>query len=514
MSKPSPIVLFTLLLLLAATALAQTPDWVKNNGKSGRFTTPAYITGYGMALRQNGDTGQETTDKAFEIARKSLIEQVAVSIRSVTQMTVTDRRADETFNVATQSYSSLDLEGLQRESHFDKNKGYGYAFAYVERDKLVRLYADRTQKLMAEAATNYKNAQTSDSSGNKVKALNEYLDALGTLHKLDEATTILRALGGSDNNTGTLSINLVREKINALYNKPVNNLDDLGFFIAFCVKSVIKDIQGNAVVMPLTYQDTKFTSMFSRYFQSNMESKLGEVTNLRIITPRANGTGTEALDSDGADAVLVGSYWEMGDNVKVIYTLRKVRDGKIIASAEKTIPAAMITAANLEIKPKNLKEALQEQKEFTKDETADNSGLNIEVWTNHGDENVTYTRGDTMAVYVRVNIPCYVRLVYHNADKQRVLLLNNYYIDASKVNKIVRVPGTFECSEPFGAEVLQAIASAQLNPPLNIKQQDGFDFIVDDLPQFMAAARGMKKRENSEGIPNAEKRIVLTTLDR
>lgn len=502
------------LSVLTVGAQAQTPDWVKNNGKSARYPSPGYLSGYGMALRQTAESDQEALNKAFELARKALVEQVAVSIRSTTDMTTSNVKANESFNVATQAYSNMDLEGLQRENHFDKGKGYAYAFAYVPRENLLKLYADRVEKLATEAASAYKNAQTSEANGNKSQALNEYLDALGDLHKLDEANTILRALGGNKRDAGELSVSVVREKINGLYNKPINNLDDLGFFVAYCVKNVIKDVKGNAVVTALTYQDTKYTSTFSRYFQNTMQTKLGEVTNLRVITPNTNGTGSDALAEAGADVVLVGSYWELGDNIKVIYTLRKVRDGKIIASAEKAIPASFLKEANLEIKPQNFIDAQKQQKQFAEGEVVENNGLSIEVWTNHGDENVTYTKGDTMAVYVRVNIPCYVRLIYHNADKQRVLLLDNYYIDAGKVNKVVRVPGTFECSEPFGAEVLQALASTKEHPRLDIKSQDGFDFIQEDLPKVLAATRGMKKKETAAGIPNGEKRLVLTTLDK
>lgn len=138
--------------------------------------------------------------------------------------------------------------------------------------------------------------------------------------------------------------------------------------------------------------------------------------------------------------------------------------------------------------------------------------MQVEVWTNRGEENVTFTKGDTMAVYVRVNIPGYIRLLYHTADNQRVLLLNNYYVDEAHVNQRVRVPGVFECTEPFGAEVLQVIASSKENPQLNIKRQDGYDFVDEALPNLLTKARGMKRVDGD--VISAEKRIVITTLSK
>jgi len=49
-----------------------------------------------------------------------------------------------------------------------------------------------------------------------------------------------------------------------------------------------------------------------------------------------------------------------------------------------------------------------------------------------------------------------VRLIYHLASKQRALLVNNYYIDESKVNLVYQIPQEFEIAAPYGVEVIQA----------------------------------------------------------
>ncbi len=495
---------------------AQTPDWVKTNGKSSRYPTPAFLTGYSMAVKGSGETNADAINRAYELARKNLIEQVAVSVKSITQSSTTEinNKSQDYFNVATQAYASMDLEGLLKETHYDKSKSYAYAFAYVPRTSIIKLYADRVQKHAAEAQTHFKNGQSNETNGNRAQALNDYLDALGYLHRHDEASTLLRALGSQSQDIADLTIATVRERINTLYNKPIASLDDLAFFLAFCLKSTVKDIKGNLVVSPLTYQDTKFNSAFSRYFQSVLQNKVGAVTNLRPVEPNHEGSGNEALTT--ADAVLVGSYWELNEQVKVLITLRSARTGKILASAEKLIDAALVKSTGLELKPQNLIAAQQDQKIFTEGEVIENNGLNIEVWTNRGDENVVFGKGDTMAVYVKTNLPCYVRLLYHMADGQHVLLLKNYYIDLTLVNKKVRVPGVFECDAPFGAEVLQVLASTHELTNIATHVKDGYDFVVGDLQSVVAQTRGMRRKDvpNANDILSAEKRVTITTVDK
>merc|ERR1711916_368372 len=174
--------------------------------------------------------------------------------------------------------------------------------------------------------------------------------------------------------------------------------------------------------------------------------------------------------------IITGTFWEEGDKLRIISILREIETGKALASMEGAMSANLLAENNILIKPENFEEAYSELKVFTKDDVA-GSQLIVDTWTNHGEENLIYTEGETMNVYVKVNKPCYIRFIYHTADGSKVLLLDNYYIDASNVNKVYQIPEEFECTAPFGVETLQVNAQSAKFTPLNVREEYGYAFI-------------------------------------
>ena len=92
---------------------------------------------------------------------------------------------------------------------------------------------------------------------------------------------------------------------------------------------------------------------------------------------------------------------------------------------------------------------------------------------NKGSQNLLYTEGETMKVFVRVNREAYIRLLYILADGRRTLLHDSYYIDQSKVNRVVEIPDEFECAPPFGAELLVVAARTEKFPLIQTYETTG-----------------------------------------
>ena len=116
-----------------------------------------------------------------------------------------------------------------------------------------------------------------------------------------------------------------------------------------------------------------------------------------------------------------------------------------------------------------------------------------------------------MKAYVRVNMPSYVRFIYHLADGNRTLLLDNYYIDESKVNMVYQIPEEFECAAPFGAEFLQAFARTEPFGSLKTTNVDGYEIINENLNEFVPRMRGFKKLKKE--VQQAENLLVITTME-
>ena len=94
------------------------------------------------------------------------------------------------------------------------------------------------------------------------------------------------------------------------------------------------------------------------------------------------------------------------------------------------------------------------------------SGFTVELRTDRPDRANYFYIGERTSVYVRVNRPAYFRLGYGFADGRYAILHDNAYIDASKVNTWVKVPGTLVFTEPEGSEYLRVVAQETELPPI------------------------------------------------
>ena len=124
---------------------------------------------------------------------------------------------------------------------------------------------------------------------------------------------------------------------------------------------------------------------------------------------------------------------------------------------------------------------------------------------------LSYTAGDTVKIFARVNQPAYLRLLYTLADQRRTLLVDNYYIRPAEVGSSVEI-GAFFCDAPFGTELLIAAARTEKFPAIQTREVEGYHVLVD--PDAAAAAkrfRGLKRmpqpaqREQYGPHPSPEK---------
>lgn len=517
------------ILLVTLLILGDTPDWVKNYGKSARYPDVLYLTGFGMDKLGKDKDRAKSMQRASESAKGNLIQRVRVSIQSTVGSHVEERgqTISSYFSSATQATSSLEIHGLTVETYYDDGEDISYAFAYTSREKLSSVYREKATQLRREIRQRLESGKRYEESRQKTKALDEYLACYPLFRQLEEAQAILTAAGSSmtdafqelenDVKKDELSIGEVREAAQRLIQRPISGADDLAWYLAYCLSEQLEAKTIAVLVTPFSYQDTKMASPFSRFFKQVLESKVNEVAKwtpmqqVEVQQPQTRNVSREVAQASGAQYVLRGTYWEQPNGVKVIATIQRVSDGKTVGSAEVVLDASILQKSGQSLKPENFLKALSDQKQFNKDEVI-GGGLSLEVWTNKGSDDLIFTKGEKMQIYVRVNMPCHLRFLYHLADGRRTVLIDDYYIDESKVNQVYPIPEEFECDSPYGAEVLQAFARTGSFEALETVQMDGYKFLKEDLGQFLSSTRGMKKVK--QGVLQTETRVVMTTMEK
>ncbi len=506
------------LLIPVNILFAQAPAWIKYQKRVLKYPESIYLTGFSSETNYYGDDENELIARCEENAKKELTEAVKVSIKSITVSgtnNVNTGLSQETYEYIKQSsvsVSGLDIAGLIMQHYYDKKKKTAYAFCYVKRSDLITHYKQKVNTGLKDLEAKKQFADDLLKADLQQKALKAYFECLPILREIEEAQAILAAMGKRD------EVSLKKDKtiqlkseidhgINQLNSVAKNSISDLAFFIANGLNMQVKDLKGKVKLSSFTYEDTRMGSPFAKRLHKELEQKLVSETALEIHNIQyANQYKKQSL----LDYIITGTYWEDSDYLKIIVVLRDFKTGKAIASVESKLSKAFCEKNKLAYLPANFIEVNTNRKNFLENEVI-GGDLSLEVWTNKGANDLLFTEGDTLRLFLRVNKPCYIRFVYYLADGSKVLLLDNYYIGIDKVNKVYELPEKFVCAEPFGAELLLVNAQTKKFDPLNTKKQYGYEFILDDVPVILANTRGFKKIEKGE-VMRAENSIVITTM--
>ena len=524
------------LILFTTTIHAAKPDWVKNYGRSEERPVHTYLVGFGSAWGH----GAEPRQIAADGARADISRHIVTKVKSVIRTSESEISGtlSQQYSGVTQSETVLKLLGLETEVYVDSgHQPTTYVLAYVHRAELKRIYATQASTLREEIRRILADATQAENASKIDIAVEKYLSTYPLYEALKEAEIILlvakhysgpadiafdelaevrQKLSGKPDMLPIPSHTEVVNRIEQLVSESITSVDGIARTIAFQLSKQVSQPMGKVLLAPFTYQDTQMSSRFSRQLLTALEVQLGQIAKWKTVNqtsslhsnfrPRSVQHIRDFAKGVGATLLLSGTYWEHDDQITLRATLRAVETGEVKAGAVVEFDRGIQT---LNFKPQNYKQALIEQHAFAENEFI--SGLQVEIWTDKGSENLLYIEGETMKVYVRVNRAVHLRLLYILADGRRTLLSDNYYIDRSMANRVVEIPEEFECAPPFGAEFLVAAARTREFPPIQTYENDGYYFLsAKDAGQAARDFRGMKKKQSD--IQQSEAQLVLTTM--
>jgi len=504
-------------LLYNIPGLAQAPSWINYEIRQATYPEQKYVSGFSSEINYTDADVSELIDKCKSNAKNTLVESVKVTINSITESginSLNSGRNSETYEYlkhSSVSYSNIDVAGLISENYYDKRKKTAYAFTYIKKTDLIAFYKQKVDSKLQNLEEKYKFAEESKLAGQAQQAIPKLLECIPMFRELEEAQSILAALGIIDEasikskNTITLK-SKVDKSLEELNNSAKDNVSDLAYFIANGLKMQKPVLNGIVGLGSFNYQDTKMGSPLSKRMYKELEQKLISIAHFNLLNQEVFSASSNL---NPYDYLITGTYWEEGDYLKVIVVLRDFKTGKAEASIESKLKKEYCSKNKIEYLPENFIEANIKTKTFSENEII-GGDLQLEVWTNKGNTNLLYSQNDTLKLFIRTNKECYVRFVYYLADGSAVLLLDDFYIGIDKINKVYQLPDEFICSEPFGAEMLQVNAQTEKFEPLNTSMKDGYNFISNNLDDILISSRGFKKVDNK--ILKAENRLVITTM--
>jgi len=469
-----------------------------------KYPTRFYIVGEGSAE----NTGNpEDLVGAKERAMGDLVNQIQASVNSefVNQVVETSQSLDEYAHSKIKVISKMKIEGVQYETV--KKKDYITVRAILRKDETADLYFQKTKSLIEKLQSQMSRVSALMSSADNERALGQLFAASKLFNEIEQNIIVYMILGGME--AENLKLKLTRgdldDKIFKLTEKEFKSFDDVINGLCFQISQQVQTGE-KITIFPFQFQNTSFGSQLSDYISQQINFSLPKFIKFKKGDTKP-GTKKEGVS-------ITGTYWLRGNDIEILVTMYDAR-GVTFGSARIKFPLSFVTELHIAYKPQNFTEAMSENKYFDKNEVV-YGDLNIDFWTNKGEDNLIFHDGEEMLMYVRVNIPCNLRFIYHLANGMRTPLLDSYYIDQTKVNKVVEIPYPLECAPPFGVEKLQIFASSEELPRLNITttQIEGEEYpvLADDLKEFLAKSRGFIRKKSAKA-KTAERVITITTVE-
>jgi len=513
--------LFFTVFFYCSSYSQEAPRWISYDQRIAMFPENQYMVGFKSDKCDRSEVAAASMENLLKIAKTQLIEQIRIEIKSASTIDIEnkDTRSKEVFKQAGASTSEASLTGLKTDTYYDKKKKLIYAVAYVNKLELVKSCETNLADLQKRLGQKIAMAKQLATTGEVEQAMNSYYACYPMIHEMDNALALLVAIGKEPMDAQTSDLELqVTQGISGLRKGKQLDLDEACFFFASGLRQQIRNLMeqglfdndGFIVMGSFTFQDTRMGSELSSRLSAIMEQKL---TNMKLTT--YSTSEKKISDMSEAEAarmyILTGTYWQEGENLKIIANVKRNKDGRNLAGGQEFLSKSWVKTNNIPYLPANYELAMARQKELEKG-TLPVTSLQVEVWTNKGNDNPLFARGDTMSIYMKANHPCFVRLIYYLADGQKTLLSDNYEVKADQVGKVFQYPDLFVCDSPFGAETIQVLSQTEPFKPLNTRMENGYKMILDDVKGIIANTRGMKSL-NSQ-FQQAEKRLDLTTVEK
>jgi len=495
-----------LILVSCASVPAEKPDWALRGGSSEAFPAGRFLTGFAAARG-----GEDALESARQQAAADLARQISVQIESAVTDITNEREGRLTNDLTSRIRTTTDirLEGVRFETWQERKEAW--ALAILER--LPASVANRKQRDQALARTGrcLEDAQREEQAERAAQALTAYQGCRTPLDEAIERETVASALqrGGLLQDDGGARIieyaSRIESRIRAIPHEDARSIRSAADALAVQLGHGGVGRGRRLEVAPFGYRDRDVSSPFGR--EVALESAIGRT--------RADPQGDDpaAGEPPRTNALVIrGLYRESGEELRLRATAREAGTARLLASAEVDLARSAVPD-DLEIVPPNFDSFVRDADKLAGGEIV-SGDLRLELRTNKGIRGLVYDEGDELGLYVRVNQPAWVRLIYVLTNGDHVPIDQAYYIDETKVNQLVEYPERFEIVPPFGVEMIHAMAyterpSALQTRPTRIEGQDYR--VVSEGADQVVRQRGIARKQKREV---AEQTVQLTTMPR
>ena len=533
------------------------PDWIAPELK--KYPIEKYLFHVG----ESQGTGEQALEAAVDTAHRRIAAEILGNVERVIRYNKSELQHDmvrehysavlEDYCNSRQAWPAMKLRGFHvRNLTVDlaRTDSNTYALTYIKRDELKQHYAEHVSELSKEINRLLKSAKLAEETYEIKLAVKKYLQTYPLYEALKEAEIVqvgaeykyavnsteafksLAEAAAGTSDSLQMSHRAVMKRVAELHPQTIASLEDIARAVEFQFSQQRNAAISKCWVEPVIYEDSEMIPPFAQNFSTELLERLSwpSIEPLHSFKPTSpDSVSMNQMDSLGR---LTSSCWENGDEITIRLTVRNVNTGNFVAAAVVQLLDSQLREVFTR-KPVNYEEMRSERDAFDPQNSPllskndeirwSSKELKVEVWTHEGRGPLRYVQDEKVKIFVRVNQPAYVRLLYTLADRKRTLLEGNFHIDTSQVNSAVEI-GEFLCTAPFGPELLVVAARTEKFPPIETHEENGYFYIVDADPESAARRfRGLKRipdpapdppEQQSPSFQQSEAQIVITTIEK
>lgn len=457
------------------------------------------LTSNSFALTLMGEGYGKSEEEAKKQALASLSETIYVEVKSEFQ----SKKTSEGDNSAKQfvtTRSDLPILGVSFNT-FPKQHEF-FSNAMLTTDKSLKLYKKKLLSLQQDINAHYAEILASSTEMNKNpqqhRRYKRLTKLLSMLDQFDKYNTVALMLGEDLNIQPVVSKGKVKDLLLSIESF-VPTLDIAATILAKQIN------EKNVYIYPATPTGSHEVTPFGRLLKDKMAAKLSVENKI-----------------ENAKYIFKGKYEILKDSIHVTYHLL---DGQEDTIATRIVNVAPSAYESLAYKPKtiNFDQLLHQGYVVSND-------FKVNLNTNIGRENLLFTEGQEVELFVKINKAGYYYIVsYVKNDKEDYSYLLELsesntnrrfvsFVNADDANRWMSL-GKFEVSAPFGIESLQVIASNRdlihNLPDVTFDNETGL-YIASKgkAEEVMIRTRGLKpkKKKGTIKVESAETVLMMTTM--
>lgn len=473
------------------------PEWLNYNLRETTYPKDKFYQGFVSRSFAEEENRLEIENEVISQSRIRLSESIRVSITSQSTSTLSNlnSESEERFEQQSVTKTKLEASGLETLTFFDDRKKIVYAFSFLKKRKFQSLYLRQFKEQMLSIESRINSNQSKTPSYGLLSELNTDLEIAKGLQNMLSYTGISAAV------LWTREWNQYKDWVNERLDQ-IKEVQSIGLEEAaiYIRDGLISDIDlenvGSVKINRMTYKNTGLASelsvLFEDYFIDAMADKFTVV-------------------NEEQDWVINSTYWPLRDKIKITTTIH-LEDGgelvRLISSSSIKADRAIIDDLSIDYEPLKTVEDVEKHQILTQHKPE--GEIMLEVSTQKGSSSLVFMEGETLKFLIKASRPSYIQLINVWADGSKLLLLDNYFVGVSQVNRFIELPFEWETACPCGAEYIYAMASDSPHNIPKTRNESGFMFIEDPLSDILDKQRGFKKSVDTVEVSGSA--LSLVTL--